>query len=140
MPSLSVSTSMSCAVGGLVKSDPIITSIARFEAAMASSRNCMLLTDRKFAVPRLSAAISMIVISTSMISPTTSAAPRSERDGCASWRHPPAGDIWQADGRHVDVALECVVIRAHRRVARPGRSSCPYIRASARGCARARTA
>ena len=81
-------------------------------AAMASSRNCMLLTARKLAVPMLSAASSIRVISASMIRPTTSAAPCCETLAGESWRDPPPGDVGQADRGHEDVTLEVVVERA----------------------------
>ena len=66
----------SAAAGSSVKGDPATCSIAAFAAAMASLRYCMLLTARKLVVPRFSAVISMSVMSTSMIIPTTSAVPR----------------------------------------------------------------
>ncbi len=70
-----MSTSIVSASGVSVKGELITWSIARLAAAIASSRNCMLDTERKFDVLRTRAEISMIVISTSMIRPTTSAAP-----------------------------------------------------------------
>ena len=58
--------------------------MAALAAAMASSRNCVLLTARKLAEPRFSAVMTSSVISTSMIRLTTSAAPRSRRNGTAA--------------------------------------------------------
>ena len=75
--SLSRSTSRSCASVTSMKLEPMVCWIATFAAAIASSRNCVLLTERKFDDARFSAVITSSVISTSMIRLITRAVPRS---------------------------------------------------------------